>query len=220
MIEEIRIRDLGVIDEAVLPLHRGLTVLTGETGAGKTMVVTALGLLLGGRGDSALVRTGRAERAEAVPKHQIYGADRGVRRPMLQPDESSIAVRRPPAPLVAAAANVITVLVVVARSLDPLAAQAAFVAPAVILVVDGPMPVRDGSGDTEAQERAANEGCGAPSAAGFGRLRSGGRNGKHQRQRHDRMSELPEHGDHHLAKLTAQSGKMTGCRKQPGAFDS
>ena len=49
MIEEIRIRDLGVIDEAVLPLHRGLTVLTGETGAGKTMVVTALGLALGDR---------------------------------------------------------------------------------------------------------------------------------------------------------------------------
>ena len=58
MIEEIRIRDLGVIDEAVLPLHPGLTVLTGETGAGKTMVVTGLGLLLGGRGDSALVRAG------------------------------------------------------------------------------------------------------------------------------------------------------------------
>jgi DNA repair protein RecN (Recombination protein N) len=58
VIEEIRIRDLGVIDEAVLPLHAGLTVLTGETGAGKTMVVTGLGLLLGGRGDSALVRAG------------------------------------------------------------------------------------------------------------------------------------------------------------------
>jgi DNA repair protein RecN (Recombination protein N) len=61
VIEEIRIRDLGVIDEAVLPLHPGLTVLTGETGAGKTMVVTALGLLLGGRGDAGLVRAG-AER--------------------------------------------------------------------------------------------------------------------------------------------------------------
>ena len=58
VIEEIRIRDLGVIDEAVLSLHPGLTVLTGETGAGKTMVVTGLGLLLGGRGDSALVRAG------------------------------------------------------------------------------------------------------------------------------------------------------------------
>ncbi|GAA4413731.1 DNA repair protein RecN [Fodinibacter luteus] len=62
MIEEIRIRDLGVIDDAVLPLHPGLTVLTGETGAGKTMVVTGLGLLLGGRGDSGLVRAG-ADRA-------------------------------------------------------------------------------------------------------------------------------------------------------------
>ena len=58
MIEEIRIRDLGVIDEAVLPLHPGLTVLTGETGAGKTMVVTGLGLLLGSRGDAGLVRSG------------------------------------------------------------------------------------------------------------------------------------------------------------------
>jgi DNA repair protein RecN (Recombination protein N) len=58
MIDEIRIRDLGVIDEAVLPLHPGLTVLTGETGAGKTMVVTGLGLLLGSRADSSLVRTG------------------------------------------------------------------------------------------------------------------------------------------------------------------
>ncbi|MGL5859747.1 MAG: DNA repair protein RecN, partial [Phycicoccus sp.] len=58
MIEEIRIRDLGVIDEAVLPLHPGLTVVTGETGAGKTMVVTGLGLLLGARADSGLVRTG------------------------------------------------------------------------------------------------------------------------------------------------------------------
>ncbi len=58
VIEEIRIRDLGVIDEAVLSLHPGLTVLTGETGAGKTMVVTGLGLLLGGRGDSGLVRAG------------------------------------------------------------------------------------------------------------------------------------------------------------------
>ncbi|MFL6169463.1 MAG: AAA family ATPase, partial [Ornithinibacter sp.] len=58
MIEEIRIRDLGVIDEAVLSLDPGLTVLTGETGAGKTMVVTGLGLLLGGRGDSGLVRAG------------------------------------------------------------------------------------------------------------------------------------------------------------------
>ncbi len=59
MIEEISIRDLGVIGEARLPVGPGLTVLTGETGAGKTMVVTALGLLLGERADSAAVRAGR-----------------------------------------------------------------------------------------------------------------------------------------------------------------
>jgi DNA repair protein RecN (Recombination protein N) len=61
VIEEISIRDLGVIGEARLPLGPGLTVLTGETGAGKTMVVTALNLLLGERGDSGVVRSGRAQ---------------------------------------------------------------------------------------------------------------------------------------------------------------
>ena len=58
MIEEIRIRDLGVISEAVLPLGPGFTAITGETGAGKTMVVTALGLLRGERSDSTAVRSG------------------------------------------------------------------------------------------------------------------------------------------------------------------
>jgi DNA repair protein RecN (Recombination protein N) len=60
VIEELRIQRLGVIDEAVLELAAGLTVVTGETGAGKTMVVTALGLLLGQRADSALVRSDSA----------------------------------------------------------------------------------------------------------------------------------------------------------------
>lgn len=58
MIEELRIRDLGVIADATLPLGPGLTAVTGETGAGKTMVVTALGLLLGDRADTAAVRSG------------------------------------------------------------------------------------------------------------------------------------------------------------------
>lgn len=58
MIEELSIRDLGVIGEARLPLGPGFTALTGETGAGKTMVVTALGLLLGGRADSQVLRRG------------------------------------------------------------------------------------------------------------------------------------------------------------------
>jgi len=58
VIEEIAIRDLGVIAEATLPLGAGFTALTGETGAGKTMVVSALGLLLGERADSGSVRQG------------------------------------------------------------------------------------------------------------------------------------------------------------------
>ena len=47
MFEEIRIQGIGVIDDAVLELSPGLNVVTGETGAGKTMVVSGLGLLLG-----------------------------------------------------------------------------------------------------------------------------------------------------------------------------
>ncbi|GAA3031129.1 DNA repair protein RecN [Streptosporangium longisporum] len=57
-VEEVRIQGLGVIDEAVLVLSPGFTVVTGETGAGKTMVVTGLGLLFGGRADPARVRPG------------------------------------------------------------------------------------------------------------------------------------------------------------------
>jgi DNA repair protein RecN (Recombination protein N) len=61
VIEEISIRDLGVIGEARLPLGPGFTALTGETGAGKTMVVTALGLVLGERADATAVRLGSAQ---------------------------------------------------------------------------------------------------------------------------------------------------------------
>jgi DNA repair protein RecN (Recombination protein N) len=62
MLEEVRITGLGVIDEAVLELSAGFNVVTGETGAGKTMVVSGLGLLFGGRADPARVRPG-ADRA-------------------------------------------------------------------------------------------------------------------------------------------------------------
>lgn len=61
MIKEIAIRDLGVIAEATLPLGPGFTAITGETGAGKTMVVSALGLLLGDRADAGSVRQGSAQ---------------------------------------------------------------------------------------------------------------------------------------------------------------
>lgn len=61
MIEEIYIRDLGVIQEARLSFGEGLTVITGETGAGKTMVLSALGLLLGERSDTSAIRRGQEQ---------------------------------------------------------------------------------------------------------------------------------------------------------------
>src|SRR5690606_2972966 len=62
MWQYLRLESLGVIEEAELELGPGFTVITGETGAGKTMVVTALGLLRGERADLALIRRG-ADRA-------------------------------------------------------------------------------------------------------------------------------------------------------------
>ena len=60
MLRSLRIQNLGVIDDAEVEFAPGLNVITGETGAGKTMVVTGLGLLLGARAEAALVRTGSA----------------------------------------------------------------------------------------------------------------------------------------------------------------
>ncbi|KSU64725.1 DNA repair protein RecN [Arthrobacter sp. NIO-1057] len=79
MIQEIQISNLGVITEATLPLGPGLTVVTGETGAGKTMVITALSLLLGRRADAGAVRNGAKHAlAEAVvhlpPDHHVLDA--------------------------------------------------------------------------------------------------------------------------------------------------
>lgn len=70
MIGELRITDLGVIAEAALEPAPGFTAVTGETGAGKTMIVTGLGLLLGNRGDKSLVR--RAE-GETVRSARVEG---------------------------------------------------------------------------------------------------------------------------------------------------
>ena len=70
MLEEVRITALGVIEDAVLELSSGFTVVTGETGAGKTMVVTGLGLMFGGRADPARVRPG-AERATVEGRLRI-----------------------------------------------------------------------------------------------------------------------------------------------------
>ncbi len=74
MITELRITDLGVINDATISLHPGLTVVTGETGAGKTMIVTGLGLLLGARADPRSVRRG-SERARVEGRFKIEKAE-------------------------------------------------------------------------------------------------------------------------------------------------
>ncbi|HXC80938.1 MAG TPA: DNA repair protein RecN [Trebonia sp.] len=78
MLEEVRITGLGVIDDALLELSPGFTALTGETGAGKTMVVTGLGLLFGGRADPARVRPG--EQRAAVEGRLLTDPDGRVAR--------------------------------------------------------------------------------------------------------------------------------------------
>lgn len=70
MIRELSVRNFAIITELVLPLGPGMTALTGETGAGKSILVDALGLVLGDRGDASLIRHGR-ERAEVSAVFEI-----------------------------------------------------------------------------------------------------------------------------------------------------
>src|SRR4051812_47588856 len=58
MLTELRIRNFAIIESLTLPLSSGFNVLSGETGAGKSIIVGALGFLLGERGNSDLIRTG------------------------------------------------------------------------------------------------------------------------------------------------------------------
>src|SRR6266571_2406609 len=82
MLEEVRITGLGVIEDAVLEFSSGFTVVTGETGAGKTMVVTGLGLMFGGRADPARVRPG-ADRATVEGRLRVE-ADGHVAKQVLE----------------------------------------------------------------------------------------------------------------------------------------
>src|SRR3954454_15326806 len=76
MLTELAVHDLGVIDGLQLVLGPGMTALTGETGAGKTLVVEAIELLMGGRADPVLVRPGAAE--AVVEGRFVAGGGGGV----------------------------------------------------------------------------------------------------------------------------------------------
>ncbi|MFM9121415.1 MAG: AAA family ATPase, partial [Actinomycetota bacterium] len=61
MLSELHIENLGVIEKLEIVFANGLTALTGETGAGKTMLVEAISLLVGGRADASIIRPGATE---------------------------------------------------------------------------------------------------------------------------------------------------------------
>ncbi len=83
MLQELRIRNFAVIEELDLPLAPGFNVLTGETGAGKSIIIDALGLLLGDKADRTAVRSG-AERAEVEGVVALDERTAGLLRPLLE----------------------------------------------------------------------------------------------------------------------------------------
>src|ERR1700678_1483816 len=87
MLTHLQLRDFVLVDHAELELKPGLTVLTGETGAGKSIVVDALTLLAGGRAGAEVVRHG-AERAEVSATFDIVQGPRELKRWL---DEQSIS---------------------------------------------------------------------------------------------------------------------------------
>lgn len=91
-LEEITIRSIGVIDQSALEISKGLTVLSGETGAGKTMILTALNLILGGKADSSLIRKG-SERLVASGRFVIPKASENLFEDLIIDDGQIIITR-------------------------------------------------------------------------------------------------------------------------------
>jgi DNA repair protein RecN (Recombination protein N) len=91
-LEEITIRSIGVIDQSALEISKGLTVLSGETGAGKTMILTALNLILGGKADSSLIRKG-SERLVASGRFVIPKASENLFEDLIIDDGQVILTR-------------------------------------------------------------------------------------------------------------------------------
>ena len=97
MLRHLNIRNLAIIDTLELDLAGGVTTLTGETGAGKSILIDAIGLVIGTRADSALVRTGQ-DKSEISAEFTL--ADSGAAREwlhaqeMLDADDASLCVIR------------------------------------------------------------------------------------------------------------------------------
>ena len=97
MITELRIRNLAIVESADIRFDGGFNVITGETGAGKSLLVDALHLILGGRASTDLIRTGEREASvEAVFEGLDGSGIRGLLDEMGLPDEEDgeLLVRR------------------------------------------------------------------------------------------------------------------------------
>lgn len=92
LLRELHVTDLGIVDDLTLLLEPGLTAITGETGAGKTLLVEALDLLLGGRADTSLVRQGAVEARVEGRFEDADGTERVLAR-VLPADGRSPRVR-------------------------------------------------------------------------------------------------------------------------------
>src|SRR5437867_6988669 len=93
VLTELRVRDLAVIADVTLPLQPGLNVLTGETGAGKSMLVDALALLLGERASADLVRPG----AEKTVIEALFADDLVLKREVTREGRSRVWINGSPA---------------------------------------------------------------------------------------------------------------------------
>jgi DNA repair protein RecN (Recombination protein N) len=97
MLEELTVRDFALIDRLTVEFDRGLNILTGETGAGKSIIVGALGFLLGGKADIDSIRAGREETAvSAVLRIDDgnAGASAWLKEHDIAPEEGRIVLRR------------------------------------------------------------------------------------------------------------------------------
>jgi DNA repair protein RecN (Recombination protein N) len=93
MLRRLTVRNLAIVEDLEMDLPEGLTVITGETGAGKSILVDALALLAGGRGSSALVRTG-APRLSVAGEFDADGSIRPILEQAGLPGGSSVLLRR------------------------------------------------------------------------------------------------------------------------------
>src|SRR5690606_7204488 len=96
MLQALSIRDFVIVDKLDLEFSSGFTVLTGETGAGKSILIDALSLALGARGEGGITRSG-CERAEIIASFDVAGLPQlqgWLRESELQAEDDSLMLRR------------------------------------------------------------------------------------------------------------------------------